>query len=56
MCVSDCAEGKELLKAAAQASAPPEARDAFVDHIRHCSACNPGRRGDTEVLRLDLHL
>jgi hypothetical protein len=29
-----------LLRAAAEASAPPEARDAFMNHIKRCNECN----------------
>ncbi len=56
MCVFDCAEGERLLEAAAEASAPPEACDAFLDHVGYCLVCNPDpdERGDIDVLRLDL--
>ena len=40
MCVSDCAEGKRLLKAATFTPALRGARDAFLQHIKQCSICN----------------
>jgi hypothetical protein len=39
MCVSECTEGTELLEAATQTSAGSEAREAFLEHIRHCGLC-----------------
>jgi hypothetical protein len=39
MCVSDCAEGRRLLKAGAEAAAPPEARDTFINHVKNCPVC-----------------
>ena len=57
MCVFDCAQGERLLRAAAEASAAPEASDAFLHHVGYCLVCNPDpdERGEIDMLRLDLH-
>lgn len=41
MCVSDCEEGQRLLQAATEPNPGSMARDAFLEHIKHCSLCNP---------------
>jgi hypothetical protein len=46
MCVSDCAEGKRLLKAATQPNPRSVAREAFLEHIKHCHLCNAGGTQD----------
>jgi hypothetical protein len=40
MSTSDCEEGKRLLKAATTPTAGSQARDAYIDHIKHCRVCN----------------
>jgi hypothetical protein len=42
MCVSDCAEGKRLLEAAVWGIGSPEARDAFLNHIKNYPVCEAG--------------
>jgi hypothetical protein len=39
MFVSECTKGTELLEAATQTNAGSEAREAFLEHIRHCGLC-----------------
>jgi hypothetical protein len=46
MCVSDCGEGKRLLEAAAQPNPGSAAREALLEHIKHCPVCNPGGTQD----------
>jgi hypothetical protein len=43
MSVSDCEEGKRLLKAATQAHAGSEAREEFLQHIKLCLVCKAHR-------------
>ena len=43
MGVSDCEEGKLMLKAAAQPNSELLVREAFLEHIKHCHLCNAGR-------------
>jgi hypothetical protein len=40
MGLSDCEEGKRLLKAAAQPNCESVVREAFVKHINRCHLCN----------------
>ena len=40
MSVSDCEEGKRLLKAASQPNPGSVAREAFLEHVKHCPICN----------------
>jgi len=40
MGLSDCEEGKQLLKAAAQPNSEPVAREAFLKHLNRCHLCN----------------
>jgi hypothetical protein len=46
MGLSDCEEGKQLLKAAAQSNSEPVAREAFLIHINRCHLCNELQRND----------
>jgi hypothetical protein len=49
MCVSDCAEGKRLLKAATQTNPGSVARDAFLEHVKQCPLCNSSPNDPTEM-------
>jgi hypothetical protein len=40
MGLSDCEEGKRLLKAAAKPNRESAVREAFVQHINRCHVCN----------------
>jgi hypothetical protein len=40
MSLSDCEEGKRLLKAAAQPNSEAVVREAFLKHIHRCHLCN----------------
>jgi hypothetical protein len=54
MSVCDCEEGKRLLEAAAQPNPGSVAREAFLEHIKHCHLCNDGGTQnctDPELLR-----
>jgi len=42
MGISDCEEGKRLLKAAAQPNSASSEREAFLEHINRCHLCNAG--------------
>ena len=44
MGVSECEEGNQLLDAAAQPNSGSVAREAFLEHIKHCHLCNPNEK------------